>query len=107
MSISGRFEMPIVQTVDATSPAPSSAAYRVTSMGLQLLLKDSCAEVLSGDIHRVQQAVEEIEKEIWDSLFVHGFQFRSQQRASDQDEVMAEAHTEIGEDSKGNKLVSP
>ena len=95
MSISNRFEMPISQTADALSTTlPSSSAYVVSSMGLQLVLKDSCAEVVSGDLCKVQLAVEEIEKEIWDSLFVHGFKFQSQPPASGKHDGLSAAVAE-------------
>lgn len=84
MSISNRFGMPVSQSLDFfSSNQSSSTAYFVNSFNVQVLIKDSCAEVVSGDINSVLLALDEIEKEIWDSLFVHGFQFRSQLHLDD------------------------
>ena len=104
MSISNRFEMPIAQTADIISRAPpSSSAYVVTSNGLQLHLKESCAEVVSGDMHSVQLAIEEVEKEIWDSLFVHGFRFQSQRSVGGfRDELLPEAGDHVAEGAEGS-----
>jgi hypothetical protein len=98
MIISGRFSAAIAQSALITSNTSLAAhpSYRFKDVDISLL--ESCAVVVRGNARQFSEAIEELEGELWDSLFVHRYKFRSQLQSLAHHKEVIEEINDDGDD---------